>query len=176
MAGVITALRFQKRNARRVNVYLDGHYAFSLAAVDAARLKHGQVLTDEEIARLRAADEVQTAYEQALRFLRYRPRSQTEIRRHLGKKGVSDSVIAAVMERLIERGYVDDLEFARFWVRERETFRPRSPYALRHELRMRGVDDAIISQVLAELDPEDSAYRAALSKVRRWRDLDYQTF
>jgi len=49
MAREITALRFQKHNKDRVNVYLDGEFAFGLAGVEAARLHVGQKLTDEEI-------------------------------------------------------------------------------------------------------------------------------
>ncbi len=36
MAGRITALRTQKKNPDRVNVYLDGRFAFGLAAMEAA--------------------------------------------------------------------------------------------------------------------------------------------
>jgi regulatory protein len=69
MAGTITALQFQKRNKERVNVYLDGTYAFGLAAMQAAQLRKGQVLSDEEIAALKAQDDRQRAFNLALRFL-----------------------------------------------------------------------------------------------------------
>jgi regulatory protein len=52
MAGTITALRFQKRNKDRVNVYLDGQFAFGLAAIEAVRLRVGQTLSDDDVARL----------------------------------------------------------------------------------------------------------------------------
>jgi len=43
MSGTITRLAFQKHAADRVNVYLDGQYAFALPAIDAARLGVGQI-------------------------------------------------------------------------------------------------------------------------------------
>jgi regulatory protein len=76
MAGTITALRFQKRNKNRVNVYLDGQFAFGLVAIEAARLRVGQTLSDNDVARLQMRDEVERAYERALNFLSYRPRSE----------------------------------------------------------------------------------------------------
>ncbi len=70
MSGTITRLAFQKHAADRVNVYLDGQYAFALPATDAARLRLGQALDDDAIAQLQGLDERQKAYDRALRFLK----------------------------------------------------------------------------------------------------------
>jgi regulatory protein len=176
MAGEITALKFQKKNKERVNVHLDGRYAFSLAATVAARLKKGQVLSAEEIERLLAEDVFHKAYEQALRFLSYRPRSQMEVRRYLrGKKG-PPTVVDQVVERLTSAGLLDDLAFARFWVENRETFNPRSLSMLRYELQNKGLSAEIIALVLGDLDEEESAYALALKQARRLSHLDYPAF
>ena len=90
MAGTISALRYQKRNKNRVNVYVDDQFAFGLAAIEAARLRVGQALSDDDIARLRRQDDVERAHERALNFLSYRPRSEAEVRRNLRKKDVTD--------------------------------------------------------------------------------------
>jgi len=88
MGRRITGLRFQKHTAERVNVYLDGHFAFGLPAIEAARLRVGQELSEAEIERLRALDAEQKAYDRAVRFLAFRPRSEAEVRRHLAQAGV----------------------------------------------------------------------------------------
>jgi len=44
MGGTITALVAQKKKKDRVSVYLDGKFAFGLAALEALKLKRGQVL------------------------------------------------------------------------------------------------------------------------------------
>jgi regulatory protein len=171
MAGTITALQFQKRNKERVNVYLDGTYAFGLDAVQAAQLRKGQVLSDEEIAALKAQDDGQRAFNLALRFLSYRPRSQFEVQRYLQDKAVADKVIQDVLSRLEQAGYVDDEAFARFWVENREQFRPRSQRALKYELRQKGVSQVIISRVLTDLDDEAAAWRAVEGRLHRWANL-----
>jgi len=135
MAGTITALRFQKRNKYRVNVYIDGQFAFGLAAIEAARLRVGQTLSDDDVARLRMRDEVERAYERALNFLSYRPRSEAEVRRNLRKKNVEEEVVEEVTGRLTRAGLLNDQEFARYWVENRLQFNPRGARALRHELR-----------------------------------------
>ncbi len=171
MAGTITALKFQRRNKERVNVYLDGEYAFGLAAVEAARLRKGQVLSDAEIAALKTRDEQARAFDRAVRFLGYRPRSREEVERYLRGKGVDGEVIASVVRRLEQADYLDDEVFARFWVENREQFRPRSRRALRYELRQKGVDDQIIARVLNEVDEEAAAWRAIEGRLPRWATL-----
>lgn len=164
-------MRVQKRNKDRVNVYLDGRFAFGLAAIVAANLRVGQTLSDEEIARLQEKDDVERAYEHALNFLSYRPRSEAEVRRNLRKKETGDKVIEAVIERLTRAGLLNDHEFARYWIENRLTFNPRGVRALRHELRQKGLSDAVIAEALAGFDEEAVAHQAAKSAARRLAHL-----
>lgn len=167
MAGEITALTFQKRNKDRVNVHLDGSFAFGLAAVEAARLRVGQTLSEDEIRKLRHIDEIERAYERALNYLSYRPRSEWEVERNLRQKDVAEPVIAEVRRRLTGARLVDDKEFARYWVDNRMRFNPRGRRGLRHELRQRGVSQAIVDETLADLDVEAAARKAAEAGARR---------
>ncbi len=178
MAGTITALVVQKRNKERVNVYLDGEFAFGLALAEAIKLKKGQTLSDEDIARLKALDEIEVVHERALNLLSHRPRSAEEVRRKLrdSKQEFSDTAIETVIERLERAGLLDDEAFARYWVDNREWFNPRSARALRHELRQKGVSNQVVDRVLADLDEQDAAYRAAQAKVRRYAHADEAEF
>ncbi len=178
MGGTITALIVQKRNKERVSVYLDGRFAFGLALSEAMKLRKGQYLSDEEIARLRAADEVEIAREHALRFLSYRPRSAAEVRRNLrqNKRQFSEETIEAVIARLERAGLIDDEAFARFWVENRARFGPRSARALRYELQRKGVPEAAIVAALADLDEEEAAYQAACQRAPRYARMDRRAF
>ncbi len=71
MVRKITALTHQKRNHRRVNVFLDGEFAFGLANIVAAWLKVGIDLSEEKITELLAADEREVLYQRALHLLSY---------------------------------------------------------------------------------------------------------
>jgi regulatory protein len=176
MAGKITELRFQKRHKDRVNVYLDGRFAFGLAAIEAARLKVGQELSDVDIARLQKQDEIERAYERALNFLSYRPRSEAEVRRNLRGKDVEEQVIKVVVERLTRAGLLDDREFARYWVENRVQFKPRGARALRQELWKKGVPDAVVAETLESFDEEAAARRVAQAGARRMAHLDPRDF
>jgi len=167
MAGTITRLAFQKHITDRVNVYLDGEYAFALPALAAAQLSMGEYLDDDAIARLHAQDDRQKAYDRALRYLSYRPRSQAEVRRNLLAAGLAADLVEATLARLAAQGYLNDAEFARFWVENRQQFRPKGGQALRGELRQRGVDSETVEAALTDLDAAASAYEAARPRAIR---------
>jgi len=167
MAGKVTALTYQKQRVDRVNVDLDGKFAFGLPDVVAAGLKPGQYLTDADIARLRGLDEEQKAYDRAVRFLAYRPRSEAEVRRNLGRAGLDEELVGRVIERLREQGYVNDQEFTRFWVENRRQFKPLGARALRHELRSKGVDEELATAMVEDLDLEELACRAGRPQAQR---------
>jgi regulatory protein len=176
MAGRITALKYQKRNPDRVSVYLDGRFALGLPAILAASLKPGQMLTDADLEGLMKAGAEDRAYNRALDYLSYRPRSRAEVTAHLQRRGTPDGQASAVMERLERAGLIDDAAFASFWVENRERFRPRGPMALRYELRSKGISDEIIEAALDPVDATDSAYRATERKARQLRNLDQPVF
>lgn len=172
----ITALQPQKRDPQRVNIHLDGEYAFSLARIVAAWLKVGQELSEEKIASLQAEDARERAYQQALLFLSYRARSESEIRQNLRKHEIPEEIIEQTLERLRENQLANDEKFARAWVENRNTFRPRSRRALTVELRQKGLSDEAAQSALAGLDEEALAYEAGLKKARRLEVLEWNEF
>jgi regulatory protein len=90
----------------------------------------------------------------------------------LRKKEFSKETIQAVTDRLCRAGLLDDEAFARYWIENREQFKPRGQYALRHELRQKGIDSSIIDALLEDLDETESAYRVATKQLARWKRLD----
>jgi regulatory protein len=176
MEHKITALTLQKRNRQRVNVYLDGEFAFGLARILAAWMQVGQTLSDEKIAQLKASDERETAYQRAINFLNYRPRTEGEIRQNLQKHGVPDDVLEEVIQRLLRAGLLDDRRFADAWVENRADLHPRSRRALAFELKQRGVEQQVIQRSLEQVDDDQAAYQAAQRQSRKLQELDWQDF
>jgi regulatory protein len=118
----------------------------------------------------------QRCFNAALRYLDYRPRSEAELRERLKRRGFDGDSVEATILKLREQGLVDDFAFAQFWKDNRQSFRPRSRWLTSLELRQKGVAKAVIEQVVADVDDEDSAYRAALSRANRLPGSDYQGF
>ncbi len=172
----ITAIEVQKNSPSRVNIYLDGEFALGLARITAAWLKIGQELSDEKIAKLQADDLRERAYQQAMLYLSYRDRSEAEIRKNLRKHEIPDEVIEGTLERLREARLADDNQFARAWVENRNTFRPRSRRALAMELRQKGLDEETVHSAVAGVDEEALAYNAAHKRVNRLKGLEWNEF
>ncbi len=191
--ATVTALKVQTRNKDRVNVYLDGEFAFGLAKIEAIRLRLGQSLTETDIARLKQADTFEWAYESALRFLSHRPRSESEVRAYFKKKerkkkkeaeqkgeddlrAIDEGVVEAVIERLRRAGLVNDEGFAQFWVENRTAFRPKGKRALQAEMRAKGLSASAIDAALVNADDTAVAEQLAAARARRLKDLPEPEF
>lgn len=172
----ITAIEAQKNNPKRVNLYLDGEFAFGLDRFVAAWLTVGQSLEEEKIAKLQAEDAQEKAYQQAMLFLSYRARSETEVRKNLEKHEIPSAVIDQTIGRLREERLVNDGQFAQAWVANRSEFRPRSRRALTVELRQKGLTEADIKSATEAVNEESLAYAAAQKRVRRLDELEWSEF
>jgi regulatory protein len=173
----ITAIEPQQKNPQRVNVYLDGEFAFGLARITAGWLKVGQELSDEKISVLQADDANELTYQKALHFLSYRPRSSAEVRQNLEKRGTPIALVDETLFRLERAGLVNDRDFAQVWVENRNTFQPRSKSALRFELRRKGLSDEVVQSVLDEkVDEEALAFEAARKYASRLAGRDWLDF
>ncbi|MGD0612175.1 MAG: RecX family transcriptional regulator [Anaerolineales bacterium] len=177
MTRRISAIEPQKKSPGRVNVYLDGEFAFGLARILAVWLNVGLELDEKKIAELQAEDQHEEAYQKALHFLSYRPRSSDEVRRNLTQRGLSEELVGDTLQRLQQAGLVNDAEFARSWIENRDTFRPRSQLALRTELRRKGLADEVIESALRDhVNEEVLALDAARKYAARLAGLAWPDF
>ena len=177
MSKIITALKVQKKNQQRVNVYLDGEFAFGLSRIVAGWLHLGQEIKDDKIVQLKVEDEQEIAYQRAIRFIGYRMRSNSEINKYLEQLGISEVNIESVINRLKRTGLLDDKQFAQMWVDNRNEFRPRSHRMLFVELKKKRIHPDIINQVLEDtISDEELAFKAAENQLRKYRNLEWQDF
>jgi len=174
----ITELRTGRRREKRINVFLDGRFAFSLGAEVAAKedLQVDQELSVAQVEALTGSDQLQRCLEAAYRYLSYRPRSESEIRERMQRRGFAVETIDTAIARLREQNLLDDEAFAQFWKENRESFSPRSQWLTKLELKRMGVTNNAIEQVVAGMDDGENAYRAALQKTRRGAPADYPSF
>ena len=172
----ITRLEPQKKNPRRMNVYLDGEFAFGISLAVAPWLKEGDQISQQKITILQTEDELDIAYQRALNFLSYRTRSEQEIRQNLLKAKVEKEIIDAVLDKLRAGSLVNDSEFAHEWVENRIKFRPRGKRALSSELYQKGISNKIIEETLQDLDEEHLAFKLARKKMAKHKHLEKSAF
>jgi len=139
-------------------------------------LKAGQELPADRVAALLKASNDEKCFNAALRYLSYRPLSESEMRQKLARRGFDEESVGATIVRLRERGLMDDADFARFWKENRQSFSPRSRWLIGQELKQKGVPQEAIDSVLGDIDDSENAYSVGRSKARLLKDCDYESF
>ena len=166
----ITSISLQVRDKNRVNISVNGKYRFSLDYTQIADLgvKVGKEYTEAELSELENESQFGKLYMRALEYSLMRPHSQHELSQYLYrktrdtltktgsiKKGVSKELTERVFDRIIEKGYVNDEAFARYWIENRQLRKGISKRKLQAELASKGVNRSIVETLLSETDRSD---------------------
>lgn len=174
---VITQLKQQKKQDR-VNVYLDGEFAFGIDLENLVKfnLKVEQELTEKEVEEIVNKAESQKTFDKLLRFAMTRPRSEKEVYDWFYRKKVHESLQNKLIKKLKKLDLLDDEKFAQWWVRQRTEFRPRGERVLEMELRQKGIDQQIIKNALAdaEIDEVSIARKLYQKNLYKWKRYDDQ--
>lgn len=126
----------------------------------------------EEIVR---ADEKNRAYVQALKYLQRKPRTRTEIARHLKEKAYEEDIITQVQDQLEREWLVDDAAYAEQWTEQRVTRHYKGKRWVQHELKQKGVKEHHIQQAMAAVDPDIEWESARTAASKKWRQTSGET-
>lgn len=189
----ITAITAQVKDKNRVNIMVDGVYRFSLDIFQYADLgiKVGREYTDDELNELEQESQFGKLYARTLEYCLMRPHSAKEVRDYLWRKtrttkvktrqgelkerpGVSSSLTERVFDRLVEKGYIDDEKFTRYWVENRSMTKGASRRKLTAELRTKGVEQSIIDNALVVTDRSEADELTKVIAKKRARYPDDQ--
>ena len=172
--STVTSIKPQ-RNGKRLNIYLDGEFSFGIDLENfvLTGLKVEQELSDKEIADIVKKAEFQKTLDKLLRFATLRPRSEKEIKDYFRRKKVHESLYLNLLKRLRQLSLLDDEKFAKWWVEQRQSFRPKPKRILNIELRTKGIKKEIIEKVLGEtkIDEEKIARELLEKKAYKWHAL-----
>lgn len=175
---VITSIK-QQKNKDRVNVYLDGEFGFGIDLDNFVllHLKVDQELTEDEVVEIVKKAEFQKTWQKLLRFAMVRPRSTKEISDWFKRKEVHESMHEDLIKKLRHFDLSDDEKFAKWWVEQRQSFRPKPKRILNQELKIKGVGQDIIEQVLGEekVNEEKIAKELIEKKAYKWEKLEPRT-
>lgn len=189
----ITAITAQVKDKNRVNVMVDGHYRFSLDIFQYADLgiKVGREYTEDELNGLEQESQFGKLYGRTLEYCLMRPHSAKEVRDYLWRKtrttkvksrdgelkerpGVSHLLTERVFDRLVEKGYIDDEKFTRYWVENRSLTKGASRRKLTAELRAKGVEQSVIDNALLSTERSEHAELQKVIAKKRARYADEQ--
>lgn len=159
----ITDIRQAVKNQNRVNVFVDNEYSFSLdiAQLIDFKLKIGTELTQTDVNKYQHASSYGKVYQRTLEWVLSRPRSIRETEDYLRKKqydlkkqedknaALENEEVAKIISTLIEKKYLNDATYAKYYVENRFTKKGISAKRLRMELNKKGISNSIIEEVLS---------------------------
>ena len=162
---IITKIEPQKQG-ERVNIYLNGIFAFGLMAEVQYKygLTEGMSIDENYIRKVLMDEEQSKSNNCALHFLSYRQRTEKEIVDKLKEKGFEDKVIDNTLIYLKNYGLIDDMEFAKSFMKDKINLNKQGPKRIKYELYKKGISQEIINEVLAE---DDNEYNRALELAKR---------
>ena len=143
----------------------------------------GKSLTGDQIEKLIKENEAGKLFDASLRFLSYRPRSEKEVKDFLAKKTArvenikfteasQSPVISQIITRLKQQSFLDDEEFAEWWVKARTSSQPKGPYLIKRELTGKGIDKEIIEKAISKIKNQTELGRNVIEKkIKTWEKL-----
>jgi regulatory protein len=145
----ITDIKPQKRPGR-FNIYLDCHYAFALSAEALVKsgLSINQEITADTVEKLIKDDEFGKTFDNSLKYISFRPRSEKELQSWFKRKEVGEETQKLVVKKLKHLGFLNDEEFAKWWIEQRTEFHPSGMRLIKMELKQKGISDEIIVKLL----------------------------
>lgn len=121
-------------------------------------------------------DQIHQALNRAYFYLKFRPRSEKEVRDYLYKKSEKfhwpQEVVEAALTSLKENEYVNDDNFVAWFVEQRSSGKPKSAFALSYELQRFGVSKDIVKKYFEE-NPVDESELALNALRRKWPRLQH---
>ncbi len=147
---VITKISIQKNATDGYNIFLNDRYAFSVdeQVLIQYQLKKGKQLSELELMQIQSEDEIRKAYNVATQYLSFRMRAKQEVRTYLERKEYEERVIDAVLQKLTDQQYIDDVEFATAYVRTYMSLVKKDQCMIERESKEKGVHEAEINQAM----------------------------
>ncbi len=165
----ITSLKQQVKNPRRVSIFVDEKYSFSLSLDEIVRYRvtNGQELSAGEVKKFKKISEDGKLSARALEWLLSRPRSEREFRDYLRHRKVEPELSESLVRNFRSRNYLDERKFAQ-WLVEFRSRTGKSDRFIRSELFKKGISRQLADEVLAgEVESEVVRLRALIEKKRK---------
>ena len=90
-----------------------------------------------------------------------------------------DKMISLIISKLKEYRFIDDSEFAKFWIEQRTKFKHKPIRVIEYELKQKGINKDLIDEVLSSFESSkevdlESAKKLAEKKLDFYRSLPSQ--
>lgn len=174
--GKITAIKVQRKNKKRFNVYIDDSFAFGVHedVLIWHNLTVGKELSTAFTEEVILAEEQSKANNYALKLLGYRARSEQEIRSRLSQKGYENNIIEGTVRFLKKNNFIDDYAFAKALVNDELNLKQSGEGLIKQKLLQKGISKEIIQSVLEEVLDEAELLAACKKLAEKKLNTTYR--
>jgi regulatory protein len=169
---LVTRIAKVRRERNRYEISVEGGPAFRVSETILAKsgLYSGMSIDEESIDKIVLADARERAHQAAVNFISYRPRSSKEVSDKLTRKGFEPEIVAAVVDRMRELMLLNDVEFARMFIRDKLRGKPMGRALLRQKLREKGISfqasESVIKEYVTDENEQEAATALAMRKLK----------
>ncbi|EGT3615100.1 recombination regulator RecX [Clostridium perfringens] len=165
--GKITSIEVQKRNANRVNVYVDEVFTFACDAelIYKQGIQKDAVIDVESIKEIVKEDEFIKCKNSALRTVEKTYKTEKELKDKLLGRGFEEDTIRKAIDFLKEYNLLNDEKYAEMYIKDR--LRTQGRNKIKYALIRKGISEEIILDKLSNIDEEDendTAFKLAEKK------------
>ena len=134
-------------------------------------VRTGMELERDELRKIVYASNFRRAYQRALFLLDYRDYSAKEMTEKLIKTYKSETLCSAVLKKLKENGFIDDVRYAERMARKLVEIRKFGYRRAKREIMLKGIDQFTAEDALAVYDDRFSENLMELLKTKHSRYL-----
>ncbi|MCX7881026.1 MAG: RecX family transcriptional regulator [Patescibacteria group bacterium] len=119
-------------------------------------------------------------FQKSLFFLKFRLRTEKEIRDYLSQKvrkyKLSSIIIEQIIKKLKEEELINDEKFIEIFIEEKIQLKPKSILFLKRELLKHGVANKLIERYFSQnpLNDEELAYKSLAGRWQRWKKISWE--
>ncbi len=175
---VVTKVLKHRGKTPTYSVFLDGKNAFDVSDMTLVKfgLAAGKTLPPEMVEKIKDADSFHRGQKVALNYVSYRPRSSREVMVKLNEKGFPLGIAQRVVQHFQSVSLINDLEFARMFVRDKLRAKPIGRALLKQLLMVKGLSRQIIDEVLKEYVSDEDQQKAAVQLANKRLRLAGRSF
>lgn len=162
----ITEIGVQKKSGDRLNIFLDGRFAFAVEYETAVKfgLKKGGMLSEDDERKIAMLEDETAAFDRGLRYSVKKVVSERQMKDYLCRLGFGDIAVSKAITKLKEYGYVDDKKFVSAYIATYKSMLGKKRLAL--GLKSAGIEDELIDEALDNVESGSSCREFAAKYMR----------
>lgn len=167
----ITKIEIQKRNKERVNIHIDGEYAFSanVELIYKEKLNNNMEVDQVRLEGIIRESNYLKCKETSLRIITRSYKTESELINRLYEKGYNNDEIERTIEFLKEYNFINDKEFTKMYVKDR--LRSQGINKIKYSLVKKGICEEQINDVIDSIDSDKESEVALTIGMKKYKQL-----